>query len=260
MHELTKNLTLRRRAFDATVKVGSIIVRWLVLNYFDVTLEGSERLGRGGPIIIAGNHPCPIDGLFLYLLSPLPLQFIVHRELFRHPLTAWFIRGMGFINASLHAETLHAAERTLQQGGILVIFPEGGPYEQGQMKVLAQGVALLARRTGAPVVPLGIAGSAEAYPLGSYFPRPGQIVLHLGAPITWAPSTAAIIAEQEIAGTLFDIRKTVQEARYAAVESRRRRPLRRWPARLRSALCGLALLPTIALVTAFARDLKMRPS
>jgi 1-acyl-sn-glycerol-3-phosphate acyltransferase len=244
------------RLFDEVVRIGSAILRRLLLGYFDVRVSGLENLPSRGPAIVAGNHPSLIDGLLLYLVSPAPLRFIVHRELFRHPLIGWLMRGLGFINAELRRDALREAEEALGRGEIVVIFPEGGAYERGRMEEIHLGVAWLAVRTGAPVIPLGIAGSDEAFPLGSYLPRPGRIAMVLGPGTTWGMEGAS--ADDAVAA-LIDLRARIMEVVADAA------PTLSFPARrglLRSlevGACAVLFLPLVAMLTFLAHDLE-KPS
>ena len=84
---------------------------------------------------------------------------------------------------SADREALRRAQRVLDAGEVLVQFPEGerrtGPVVEG----LHEGVAFLAARTGATVVPVGIGGSASVMPKGTRVPRPRHIHLEVGTPL-----------------------------------------------------------------------------
>ena len=84
---------------------------------------------------------------------------------------------------SADREALRRAQQVLEAGEVLILFPEGerrtGPGGGGP----ARGVAFLAARTGATVVPVGIGGSASVMPKGKTLPRPRHVHLVVGEPI-----------------------------------------------------------------------------
>ena len=75
------------------------------------------------------------------------------------------------------------ALRVLRQGEPLVIFPEGGRSPDGRLQAFRPGAFRLALATGAPVVPVTIAGAFEAWPAQRRLPRPGRIVITYHAPL-----------------------------------------------------------------------------
>ena len=74
--------------------------------------------------------------------------------------------------------------RRLRAGGIVTFFPEGTRSPDGELGPLKEGISTLATRARAPIVPVGLAGTFEAWPRTRRFPRPHPIRLHYGPPIT----------------------------------------------------------------------------
>jgi 1-acyl-sn-glycerol-3-phosphate acyltransferase len=80
-------------------------------------------------------------------------------------------------------EALRRAQQVLEAGEVLILFPEGERRSGPVVTDLHEGVAFLAARTGAVVIPVGIGGSASVMPKGKRVPRPQHIHLEVGAPI-----------------------------------------------------------------------------
>lgn len=256
---MKKTCAVSRLLFEAVVTVGAGILRLLLLGYFRVELRGVENLPARGPAIVAGNHPSLIDGLLLYLLSPVPLLFIAHRELFRHPLIGWLMRGLGFINARDRRQALIAAEHALDRGERVVIFPEGGAYDRGTMEEIHPGVGHLALRTAAPVILLGIAGAAEAYPLGTFLPRPRRIVMELAPAVRYVSEALQDVGSDELTATLIEIRRDILEVgARARARWLKPSPLEPWRP-VAVLLSAIAFLPLVAVLTVLARDLEKPP-
>lgn len=250
---------LRARAFQATTRIIATVLRTTITHYFEVRTAGLDNLPPRGPAIVAGNHPSLLDGLLLYLLSPVRLRFMAHRELFRHPCIGWLMRGLGFINAGNRSQALRDAEQALRAGEVMVVFPEGAAYDRGRMEQLYPGVGVLAIRTAATILPLGIAGAAEAFPLGAWVPRPAAIALRVGRPVCYATAPlapGAHIPERELTAALIDLRRRIVALRDEATrELDIPRPIKLMR-RLEIIACGLLLIPLVVGLTVTAHELQ----
>ncbi len=153
---------------------------------FRLTVRGSEYVPAQGAVLLAGNHTGFLDGPLVYAVSPRPASFLAKSELFVGPLA----RALGWLGQiPVHrGRPDRAALRTgldvLRSGGALGVFPEG-TRGSGMLQDVNDGLAYLALRSGAPVVPLAVLGTAEALPKGRRLPRlraPVQVVF--GPPVT----------------------------------------------------------------------------
>ena len=166
-----------------------------------LSLEGFENLPVSGPVIVAGNHVSMIEGpLVGYAVGRkrLPL-FVVKREMFSLPLLGWALRELGGIPIDRGAKggDLKALRTTLgaiKSGGCMVVFPEGTRSRDGKPLKPKSGIGLLARLSGAPVVPV------RARNTDSAFSGERPFRLTFGAPM-WAPEDPADsrTADQEFA-------------------------------------------------------------
>jgi 1-acyl-sn-glycerol-3-phosphate acyltransferase len=123
---------------------------------------GAWRIPSQGPVILAGNHAHNIDGPMLIGTSPRPLHFLVKKEAFVGPLDP-FLRAIGQVEvdrSGADRTAITAALRVLSDGGMLGIFPEGS-RGVGDFAQLRAGLAYFAVRSGAPVVPVAVLGSAR---------------------------------------------------------------------------------------------------
>jgi len=122
---------------------------------------GAWRIPAHGPVILAGNHSHNIDGPMLIGTSPRPLHFLVKTEAFVGPLDP-FLRAIGQVEVDRSGPdrtAIAAALRVLADGGVLGIFPEGS-RGAGDFAEMRSGLAYFALRSGAPVVPVAVLGSA----------------------------------------------------------------------------------------------------
>ncbi|NJP47488.1 1-acyl-sn-glycerol-3-phosphate acyltransferase [Streptomyces sp. PRB2-1] len=133
---------------------------------------GAWRVPAQGPVILAGNHAHNVDGPMLIGTCPRPLHFLVKKEAFVGPLDP-FLRGIGQIEidrSSADRTAIATALGVLERGGVLGIFPEGTRGAGGDFAQLRAGLAYFAVRSGAPIVPVAVLGSARKGRLVSALP------------------------------------------------------------------------------------------
>jgi 1-acyl-sn-glycerol-3-phosphate acyltransferase len=148
---------------------------------YRIRIEGRDRLPARGPVILAANHRSFMDSLFLPLVIRRRVTFVAKAEYFDDRKTAWFFRGVGQIpirreGGSASERALAAATDVLEAGGVFAIYPEGTRTRDGNLHRGHTGIARLALRTGAPIVPVGMIGTDEINPIGRKLPRLFRVV------------------------------------------------------------------------------------
>lgn len=166
------------RAPEDTVLLAQVrALSWLYVRAFH---RMESNLGRGdpvppeGPAILVANHRSGVDPLFVALLTKRRVYFLMAREYYELPGLKWIFKGLRCIPVNRDGTDLgatKAALKLLHEGKVLGIFPQGGIREpDDQLDEGKSGVALLALKTGAPVVPFYIANSpAHDSVLRSFF-------------------------------------------------------------------------------------------
>ncbi len=156
-----------------------------------IRFEGAvDEIPREGPVIIASNHASNFDAVVLgaWLTPKLGrrIHWLGKKELFDWPLVGWMARNGGVHPVDRDAadvEAFRLASRILDEGNILFVFPEGTRSQDGALQAARDGVAVLALRSGAQIVPIGIGGSSDVWPRGQRFPHPGgRITVRIGRP------------------------------------------------------------------------------
>lgn len=156
--------------------------------YFRVDAQGIEHLPRRGPAIVVANHTSYLDAGILGSVLPRKIHFVVLSSMYRMWRLRWFYAGMETIpvdRGKAEHTPIRRALQVLGAGGVLGIFPEGGRSTSGRLRAPREGAALLARKSGAPVIPAGIRGAFEAFPPGRRWPRPRKIQVRFGVPLRW---------------------------------------------------------------------------
>ena len=129
---------------------------------------GEENIPQEGPLILVGNHFSFIDPVLMIRIVKRPIEFIGGITTPNAPVIVRFIPKMWGIlpvyRGSLSRETLATATKWINQGGALGIFPEGGSWAQ-VLRPPRWGASFLAASTGAVIVPVGIDGLTEVFPM-----------------------------------------------------------------------------------------------
>ncbi|MFE9256923.1 lysophospholipid acyltransferase family protein [Streptomyces sp. NPDC006879] len=142
--------------------VGRRIGIGLMYGLWRPRVLGAWRVPATGPVILAVNHAHNIDGPMLMGTAPRPVHFLIKKEAFVGPLDP-FLRGIGQLKvdrAGADRTAISKALGVLSEGGVLGIFPEGTRGE-GDFASLRAGLAYFAVRSGAPIVPVAVLGSAD---------------------------------------------------------------------------------------------------
>ncbi|HLQ33298.1 MAG TPA: lysophospholipid acyltransferase family protein [Chloroflexota bacterium] len=147
----------------------------------DFRLEGKERVPREGPLIVASNHLHLADPPLLGGVLPRYVRFMAKQEAFKFPFGLIFAPAYGAFPVrrnQMDRQALRRAERILSEGGVVGMFPEGHRSHGKGLLPAFDGAALLARRSGAPILPVGIAGTEAVFNTKPRWP----ITVRIGEP------------------------------------------------------------------------------
>ena len=125
-------------------------------------VEGKEWVPPGGPLIIVCNHLSNADPPMLVGTIPRRLRFMGKRGLFANPIAALFFSGMGVHpvdRSQADIAALRWATNMLKQDQAIILFPEGTRSRSGQMSRGKPGVAYVATKSQALILPVAITGT-----------------------------------------------------------------------------------------------------
>ncbi|MDK3161864.1 MFS transporter, partial [Kamptonema cortianum] len=161
--------------------------------FYRVTTRGEERVPKTGGVLLVCNHVSYVDAIILQLGCPRVVRFIAYEDFFKIPVLGFFLRLFKTIPISTrHAkDAIRIAAERLQQGEAVCIFPEGELTRTGKMHGFRKGFELIARKAGAPVVPVhldSLWGSIFSFKGGRYFAKmpmriPWLVTVSFGEPI-----------------------------------------------------------------------------
>ncbi len=154
--------------------------------WFGFRFTGKGYVPVEGPVLLLSNHQSNLDPVLVGVACPRQLKYLARIGLFFWPFSLW-IRSLGAVPIDRERGALAGIRTTLEllkdQNAVL-IFPEGSRTGDGNLDVMLPGFCLLARRSGATIVPVGIVGAYDALPRGAVYPRLNAIRLAFGPPIT----------------------------------------------------------------------------
>ncbi|HLZ61273.1 MAG TPA: lysophospholipid acyltransferase family protein [Ktedonosporobacter sp.] len=136
---------------------------WLLLHVVcRYQVSGSERIPATGPLLIVANHLSWFDPILLGSIVPRRIWFFTKIEAFAWPVVGWLLRRTGQIPVARGGSDRAALEQALTylyEGKAVAIFPEGTVARKERMIAAHTGVAMLALRSGATVLPIAHTGT-----------------------------------------------------------------------------------------------------
>jgi 1-acyl-sn-glycerol-3-phosphate acyltransferase len=157
------------------------VMAGLLWTLADFRLEGVENVPPRGALIVASNHLHFADPPLLGGVLPRYIRFMAKREAFKFPWGLLFTTAYGAFRVNrnqVDRRALARAEAILRSGGVVGMFPEGHRSPGKGLQRAFDGAALIARRTGAPVLPVGIAGTEAVFKAKPRWP----ITVRVGEP------------------------------------------------------------------------------
>lgn len=158
------------------------MIVWIALHaMFRIRVVGRDWIPRSGPVILASNHIHNLDPPLLGLAVPRYVRFMAKSELFRYKLIGDFLGIIGGFPVHRGASDKAAIRNAIavtEQGGCLLVFPEGHRSKTGKLGPSHPGVAFIARKAGCPITPVAIIGSYRLF---------RKLAVHFGPPIEVLP-------------------------------------------------------------------------
>ena len=171
------------------------IVNWLARVLAHVTVTGVEHMPRGVGVLLVSNHLTLMDPFIISMCFKRELHYMAKVELYRNPLLAWLLAHLNAFpvrRGEADRTALRRAEELLRSGRVVGLFPEGHRARDAAVQPSKGGIALLARRSNVPILPVAVTGTQyllpKALPRWRPWRRPA-VTVTVGAPFTLPPST-----------------------------------------------------------------------
>ncbi|MCA8942377.1 MAG: 1-acyl-sn-glycerol-3-phosphate acyltransferase [Planctomycetes bacterium] len=171
------------------------LIQWLAqtamrlfsIVWFRLRAFGLDRIPREGATIVVANHTSHLDPPILGALIRRRKWFLARASLGKFRLGHWFLEKLGVIfieRDNPSRGSMQTAIDCVENGGLLIVFPEGTRSTDGRVGDFRRGVELILRRAkDAVIVPIGLRGPRRAFPRGAIIPRPVRCEAWVGQPI-----------------------------------------------------------------------------
>ena len=194
---------------------GYVLCKTVAKVAFQYQAFGQENIIEDGPAIMAANHQSYLDPPLVGITCRRELYFLARKTLFENEIFGPILSRVNALPVDLSGTDLTAVRtiiNLLKQGHRTVIFPEGTRSLTGEIQQARPGIGMIIAKTLAPVVPMRIFGSFEAWPKG------GKIKL---SPVTVVVGKPIRFKSEDFAGKSRDAYQKVSEqvlATIAAIE------------------------------------------
>ncbi len=211
----TLRVRLRTALLPASVTFWSNLNDFFIRVWYRMKVIGPCTIPRQGPVILTANHVSSPDPLYLWAACRYRmLSFMVAAEFTKHPIARYFTQLTDCIPVRREENDIgatKAALRHLKDGKVLGIFIEGRIRRPDQPPDLKDGVAMLALRTGAPVIPVHISGATYFDGLVDSFKHRHGPVLRFGPPVDLSEFAGDAASREAL--------RVATEKIYAAIQS-----------------------------------------
>ncbi len=168
-------------------RLTHVFIRVVLYRYFRVRRRGAEHLDTPGPLVLAPVHRSNLDAPLVAGMASRTTRALGKESLFKAGPVGWVMCALGGFpvhRGAADRQSMRIAEQLLADGAALFVFPEGSRHSGDTGRARSStGPAFLAARTGAKVVPIGIAGTEAAMPPGGRFPRRCRCAVVVGEPM-----------------------------------------------------------------------------
>ena len=170
----------------AAYYVPWMMCRAVFSTYFRWQVFEAGRVPATGPAILAANHASLLDPPLVGAALKRDICYLARENLFRNPLFGALLRSWNVVPVDREgggAAGLRAIMDRLNDGNAVILFPEGTRTADGALQPARSGIGLLAIKSVAPVVPIRVFGTFEAFGKQMRFPRPRPVAVKFGRPI-----------------------------------------------------------------------------
>jgi 1-acyl-sn-glycerol-3-phosphate acyltransferase len=171
---------------NLSYRLGWIFFRTIYAVCFRWRAFNAGRVPQTGAVILASNHASFIDPPLVGSALHRPINYLARESLFRFPGIGALLRSWNSVPVDRDgggAAGLKAILARLLAGGGIILFPEGTRTRDGRLQPARSGIGLVVVKSDAPVVPVRVFGTFEAFGRNHKFPRPHRIAVKFGEPM-----------------------------------------------------------------------------
>jgi 1-acyl-sn-glycerol-3-phosphate acyltransferase len=173
---------------NLSYRIGWTLFRAMYATYFHWRVFNPENVPLQGSVILASNHASYLDPPLVGSGLRRDINYLARESLFRFPGIGALLRSWNSVPVDRDgggARGLKAILDRLLAGGAIILFPEGTRSQDGKLQPARSGIGLTVIKSTAPVVPVRVFGTFEAYGRHVKFPRPHRVMVKYGRPLNF---------------------------------------------------------------------------
>ncbi|HIE01214.1 MAG TPA: acyl-[ACP]--phospholipid O-acyltransferase [Thiotrichaceae bacterium] len=161
----------------AIAKLPQAFIRYIIVGMlkrrYQVQVVGMTNLPSRGGVLLLGNHVSWLDWAMLQIASPRPIRFVMFRSYYEKWYLKWFLDIFRVIpiGQTGSKQALDQVQKSLSQGEVVALFPEGHISHNGHLSIFKSGFERAVKDTQAVIVPFylrGLWGSLSSYATRKY--------------------------------------------------------------------------------------------
>ena len=165
--------------------LGWTSFRCIYATYFRWRAFNAERVPATGPVILASNHASFLDPPLVGIALHRECSFLARDTLFHGP-AGWLLRQWQAIPVDREGSSAAGMKRLIEAVHAdrpVILFPEGTRTRDGNLQRARSGIGLIVIKCDAPVVPVRVWGTFEAFGRHARFPKPKRVTAKYGEPM-----------------------------------------------------------------------------
>jgi 1-acyl-sn-glycerol-3-phosphate acyltransferase len=173
---------------NLSYRIGWTCFRMMYAGYFRWRVFNAERVPLQGGVILASNHASFLDPPLVGSGLKRDINYLARESLFRYPGIGALLRSWNAVPVDRDgggAKGLKTILSRLLDGNGIILFPEGTRSLDGRLQPAQSGIGLTVIKSTAPVVPVRVFGTFEAYGRNHKFPRPHRVMVKYGQPMNF---------------------------------------------------------------------------
>jgi 1-acyl-sn-glycerol-3-phosphate acyltransferase len=160
------------------------LIRFLFWIFTEMEVDGLEYVPETGPVLLVSNHVNLMDPILPIGVLKRRVSFMAKEEIFEWPIMGPWFKALDLVPVARGSiasrRAIQRAEELLARGWVVGVYPEGTRSRRPGLVPAHHGAALLAMRTGVPVLPVAITGTHLVLPEGKSFPRRNLVGVRFG--------------------------------------------------------------------------------
>ena len=173
---------------NLSYRIGWSCFRVMYATYFRWRIFGAENVPKNGGVILASNHASFLDPPLVGSALSRDINYLARESLFRFPGIGALLHSWNAVPVDRDgggAKGLKIILARLLAGNGIILFPEGTRTQDGKLQPARSGIGLTVIKSTAPVVPVRVFGTFEAYGRNHRFPRPHRVMVKYGLPMNF---------------------------------------------------------------------------